>query len=207
MSIEPLYWQEAKQHIAHKDKVLAEIIEAYPMGSLIKSPDPFITLSRAIIGQQISVHAAENIWNRLVETVIEITPHIILNTNKELLLKAGLSKQKVLYLNNIAEHTISNPLYWQNIDIYEDHKIVEELIKLKGIGPWTIEMFLIFYKTSPDIFPIKDIGLIRAIEKLYGNGSKIEENVLKKITSAWAPYRTVATWYLWRSIDPTIISY
>lgn len=203
----PKYWNQAKQHLISKDKVLANIILRYKGETLIGKNDAFHTLARAIIGQQISVKSADSIWNKLEKAVGCIKPSSVLGLSETELRQCGLSRQKITYIRLIAENTLSgyiNGTKWQKCD---DSYIIKELIKIKGIGRWTAEMFLIFYMIKPDIFPIDDIGLQKAIEKHYSGGKKLEKAKYNEIALPWKPYRTVATWYLWRSLDPVPVEY
>ena len=199
-NMKPHYWQEARLYLSEKDKILAGLITKFQNESLMKKSDDFIVLIKSIIGQQISVTVANAIYNRLENLTNNINVNNILSENDESLRSIGLSKQKVAYIKNIAEFfTEKQKDFWLD---YNREKQGKELLNIKGVGPWTLEMFEIFYLQEADIFPIKDIGLIRSIEKLYGKSYELE-----KLSKLWSPYRTVATWHLWRSIDPEPVSY
>lgn len=194
----PDYWNKAKKHLSKADPVLAKIIASYEGETLTKKNDPFVTLSRAIVGQQISVKAADSIWNRLA-TLCEITPINILNATEADLRGCGLSGRKVEYLKNIADFFASHNGVWHD----DDEEVIKELSKIKGVGRWTAEMFLIFHLQRANILPLADIGLLKAVEKHYA----VERATTAKIAEKWQPYRSVATWYMWRSLDPVPVEY
>lgn len=200
----PIYWEDAKKHLIRRDKIMAGLIRACPNETLQTRGEAFYTLIRSIVGQQISVRAADSVWAKLENMLPRITPQTILGHGEENLRKAGLSGQKVGYMKNIADHFITQKInhdYWHNRPAAE---IAKELCTIKGVGPWTAEMFLIFHVMHPDIFPIKDLGLINAIKKQYG---ALEIPEIRNLAKTWEPFRTVATWYLWRSIDPEPVNY
>lgn len=210
----PAYWQDALEHLS-QDKKMAGLIRRFPKLSLVSRSNAFVTLIRSIVGQQISLAAADNIWAGLEKNIQPLTPNMVLVQTIDDLKSWGLSKQKTHYLHNVAQHFVNNGIqkkYWQNrtfTDIYQ------ELIAIKGVGPWTIEMFGIFYLLEPDIFPMKDLGLIRAINQLYTPTKKAKSRAVKflsndeilQLSQSWCPYRTVATWFLWRSIDAEVVQY
>ncbi len=209
----PKYWKEAIRYLSEVDSILCEIIKKNQHHVLISKNNPFNTLIKSIIGQQISVKAAQSIYFRLSEVLKnDISPIKIKEINKEDLRGIGLSRQKVEYINNISDYFINNPKITSNSYFLTASKdeIYNNLIKIKGIGEWTIEMFFIFYVTLPDILPLKDIGLINAIKRAYNlvnlDKETQHENILY-ISSKWKPYRTVATWYLWQMIDDELVEY
>lgn len=206
----PNYWGEACNYLANSDETMAMLIDKYSNGSLSRNSNGFHTLARSIVGQQVSVQAADSIWNKL-EALLQskIKPQTYLLQAEENLKKCGLSKQKVNYLKNIAEFFVNN--YPNKLDLHKENhsKLESELINIKGVGSWTVEMFMMFHVNAPDIFPLKDIGLLKGFELNY-NFSRKEGNFmdeLQKYGEVWKPYRTVATWYLWRSIDPVAVQY
>jgi DNA-3-methyladenine glycosylase II len=169
--------------------------------------EPFLTLARAIVGQQISVKAAQNIWDRVIVAAPDMTPRQLLSLERTALRSCGLSERKVDYIFDLAGHFASghlDPSLWPGMD---DETLVEELVKVRGIGRWTAEMFLIFNLLRPDVFPVGDLGLQRAISLHYCCGRKASATRLKKLGRLWAPWRSVATWYLWRSLDPLPVEY
>ncbi len=195
----PHYWQKAKTHLSRNDKVMAGIIKTYKGEALRRvNDDVFHTLARAVVGQQISVKAADSIWARFSE-ISRINPQEVLRMNDEKLRSAGLSGQKVKYLKSISEFTLAHDGNWHD----DDDEVIRELCRVKGVGKWTAEMFLIFYLQRPDVFPLADIGLLKACEKHYG----VPRSKAHELGDMWRPYRSVATWYLWRSLDPIPVEY
>ena len=211
--MKPDYWSDAISHLSKVDYILCEIIKKNQHQILISKNNPFNTLIKSILGQQISVKAAQSIYGRLLELVEnDISPSKITAINKEDLRRIGLSRQKIEYINNISDHFINNPRNTSNSYFLSSSKdeIYNNLINIKGVGEWTIEMFFIFYMTLPDIMPFKDIGLINAIKKAYNLinlDKKTEYESILNISDKWRPYRTVATWYLWQMIDDELVEY
>ncbi len=203
----PFFWIEAKKELKKKDKKLGKIIDTYPRDFLFSKSDPFMTLARSIVGQQISVKAAQSVWDKLVLKIGKVTPEIILKAHSNTLKSSGLSRQKVLYLKNLASAFEKNKIKKHLWNKLSDEEIINDLIQIKGIGRWTAEMFLIFNLCRADIFPLDDIGMIRGVCKIYNLKYPIERKKLIKIGEKWRPYRSVATWYLWRSLDPIPVEY
>ena len=203
----PSFWQSAKKYLATKDKKLGKIIDTYPHDFLFSKSDPFLTLSRSIVGQQISVKAAQSVWDKLAITISEINPYQIKKIHVNTLKSIGLSRQKISYLKNISEAFIEEKLKVKSWIKMEDEEIIQDLIQIKGIGRWTAEMFLIFNLCRPDIFPLDDIGMVKGICQTYNIKYPIEKKKLIIIGNNWKPYRSVATWYLWRSLDPIPVEY
>jgi len=203
----PSFWAMAKKELKKKDKKLGKIIDTYPVDFLFSKSDPFLTLSRSIVGQQISVKAAQSVWDKLVRRIGKINPRLIISTHTNTLKAVGLSRQKVQYLKNIAHAFINNEIKIKSWNKMSDEEIINDLVKIKGIGRWTAEMFLIFNLCRADIFPLDDIGMIRGICKIYNIEYPINKEILVKIGNKWKPFRSVATWYLWRSLDPIPVEY
>ena len=203
----PIFWQKAKKALSAKDKKLSKIIESYPNDFLFSKSDPFFTLARSIVGQQISVKAAQSVWDRLEIKIKKIKPEIILKTHSSTLKSVGLSRQKVKYLKNLANAFIEKNIKINLWDKMNNEEIVQDLTQIKGIGRWTAEMFLIFNLCRADIFPLDDIGMIKGLCKLYKISYPAEREKVIKIGKKWKPYRSVATWYLWRSLDPIPVEY
>jgi len=203
----PIFWQKAKKTLSAKDKKLSMIIKSYPDDFLFSKSDPFFTLARSIVGQQISVKAAQSVWDRLEIKVKKINPKIIITTHPSTLKSVGLSRQKVEYLKNLASAFIEKKIKVSTWDKMNDEEIIQDLIQIKGIGRWTAEMFLIFNLCRADIFPLDDIGMIRGLCKLYNIQYPTNRESVIKIGEKWKPYRSVATWYLWRSLDPIPVEY
>ncbi|HIL20684.1 MAG TPA: DNA-3-methyladenine glycosylase 2 family protein [Candidatus Thioglobus sp.] len=199
----PHYWQESIDYLCQQDEKLATIIENHNNHAFDDDKSALESLLHSIVSQQISVKAAASIWQRIIDVVGEITTVNVLAAGFDKLRACGLSNQKTQYCINIAEHFRANKIndaaHWQNRDYPE---IVEELTGIKGVGPWTAQMFGMFYLLEPDIFPLKDIGIIRAINQLYSSGDKeLEMSEIIEISNQWQPYRTVAALFLWRFID------
>ena len=203
----PIFWQKAKKALSAKDKKLSKIIESYPDDFLFSKSDPFFTLARSIVGQQISVKAAQSVWDRLEIKIKKIKPEIILKTHSSTLKSVGLSRQKVNYLKNLSNAFMGGKIKLNMWDKLNDEEIIQDLIQIKGIGRWTAEMFLIFNLCRADIFPLDDIGMIKGICKLYDLPYPIKREALIRIGEKWKPYRSVATWYLWRTLDPIPVEY
>lgn len=203
----PLYWQQATEELSSTDPGMAELIAQHPGVSLVSRGDPFCTLARSIVGQQISVKAAESVWSRFAAQVGEVTPARVAALGAEGLDGCGLSRRKVEYLGDLAGHFLSGqlqPAAWAQLG---DAEIIAELVAVRGIGRWTAEMFLIFNLMRPDVYPLDDIGLQRAVFMRYFAGEKQPRHVLAEIGERWRPWRSVATWYLWRSLDPVPVEY
>jgi DNA-3-methyladenine glycosylase II len=204
----PTYWQRAKRELARADPTLATIIRARRGIALGSRGDPFQTLARSIVGQQISVKAAESVWQKVVAAVGGVpTPENIASAAIADLRAAGLSQRKAEYVSELANRFASkrlDPLRWQALD---DESIITELTTVRGVGRWTAEMFLIFNLMRPDILPVADVGLQRAVSLHYRSGRVLSERTLRRIAEPWAPWRSVATWYLWRSLDPVPVEY
>ena len=203
----PIFWQKAKIALSAKDKKLSKLIKSYPDDFLFSKSDPFFTLARSIVGQQISVKAAQSVWDRLEIKIKKIKPEIILKTHSSTLKSVGLSRQKVKYLKNLANAFIEKKIKINLWDKMNDEEIVQDLTQIKGIGIWTVEMFMIFNLCRADIFPLDDIGMIKGLCKLYKISYPTEKEKIIKIGKKWKPYRSVATWYLWRSLDPIPVEY
>ena len=204
----PAYWQDSLQYLTSADKTLGDIISQHKDYSITSRGEAYETLLRAIVGQQISVKAAASVWNKIVDLIKIIEPNKVLSTSKEKLKLCGLSKQKTQYILNISEHfkinNIIDDTYWEERTYLS---VYEELITIKGIGPWTAEMFGMFYLLEKDIFPLKDVGILRAMYQLYNNGERIDIDKIVKISDTWKPYRSVACWFLWKSIDSEEVLY
>lgn len=203
----PDYWTLASSELSACDPCMAELVQRYQGVSLASRGDPFSTLARSIVGQQISVKAADAVWARFVAQLGEVTPARVGELGESGLAGCGLSKRKIEYLNDLAGHFVSGqlaPAAWASLD---DEAIIAELSAVRGIGRWTAEMFLIFNLMRPDVFPLDDIGLQRAVFVRYFQGEKQPRRVLAEFGERWRPWRSVATWYLWRSLDPVPVEY
>ena len=203
----PEYWDKAKKALIKKDKKLGNIISNYPRDFLFSKSDPFYTLSRSIVGQQISVKAAQAVWNKIEQKVNIINPKKINDLHFMSLKSCGLSRQKIAYLKSLSKAFINyeiDPAKWTG---FSDEKIISELTKVKGIGRWTAEMFLIFNLCRPDVFPVDDIGLLKGISNCYNIDHPISKEYAMELSNKWKPWRSVATWYFWRSLDPIPVEY
>ena len=197
----PDYWPEATKHLARADPVLRKLIRKFPEAEFRLRGDAFQALARAIVGQQISVKAAASIWGRFEACVGKVTPANVVAKDAAALRACGFSGQKVSYVKDLASRFHSGevkPRRWKAMD---DEAIIEELIAVKGIGRWTAEMFLMFSLTRPDVLPVDDLGLQRAMERSYNGGRAVSKDRMREIGKAWAPWRTVGTWYMWRSLE------
>ena len=203
----PAYWARATHELSLNDAAMAGLIVQYPGASLASRGTPFITLVRSIVGQQISVRAADRVWSRLNEAVPGLTPESLLRCPAEKLRGAGLSARKAEYVTDLAGHFAAGRIHagrWPRMD---DAEIIAELTAVRGIGMWTAEMFLIFSLLRPDVFPLDDIGLQKAVAMHYLTGERPQRRELARIGERWRPWRSVATWYLWRSLDPVPVEY
>ena len=205
--MKPKYWNKGVIHLSNNDKVLKKIIDKFHNQFLKLNNNSFHALINSIIGQQISVSAANSMKTKLFSLKKNITPLTIKNIKKTDLRKCGLSKQKILYINNIAIFFLENKKFIKEISKKDDLSIREKLIEIKGIGNWTVDMFLLFTHGSSDIFPSGDLGFIKAISKHYKKDLPLSDKFLKKLQRKWSPYSSIATWYLWRSLDPIPVSY
>ena len=205
--MKPKYWNKGVVYLSNKDKVLKKIIDQFPNQSLHLNDNIFHALINSIIGQQISVSAANSMKKKLFSLKRDITPRTIKNIKKTDFKKCGLSKQKILYINNIADFFLENKNFTNEIHKLEDQYIREKLIEIKGIGNWTVDMFLIFTHGSSNIFPTGDLGFIKAISKHYKKDLPLDDKFLSRLLKRWSPYSSIATWYLWRSLDPIPVSY
>ena len=202
----PHYWRQAKKFLSKKDKKLAKIINKYD-GYLVSRNDPFYSLCRSIIGQQISVKAADSIWLKFEKIIKKIKPINLIKLSNAKLASIGLSRQKILYLKIIAKEFLNKTLDIKNLQKMSDDEAIKSLVRIKGIGIWTAQMFLIFNLKRSNIFPFSDIGLIRAISRNYKKEYPLKKDELDYFKNKWHPYSTVATWYMWRSIDPVPVEY
>ena len=208
MSKMPIYWSRAKKVLSARDPVLKKIINKYKKGHLSTRNDPFFSLCRTIVGQQISTKAADSIWLKFEKKCKKkIIPMSVLKLSPTSLRKAGLSRQKISYLKNIAKSFKNKSFKVRDLKKMTNEQAINYIIKLKGLGVWSAQMFLMFNLNRPDIFPTKDIGLIRAISKNYKTSYPPSNRFLNKISKLHSGYRSVFTWYMWRSIDPADVEY
>ncbi len=203
----PHYWNDAKAYLSNQCPTMAQLIARYEEEGLAARGEGFYTLIRSIAGQQISVKAADSIWRRFAAAVDPMTPENLLAQSDAVLRGCGFSASKVAYARNVAEYWVGKkvtPEFW---NVLSDGEVIKELTSIKGIGSWTAEMFLIFHLLRPDVLPLKDLGLLKAIDLHYTGGKRLSPKEYQRLSAPWAPYRTVATWYLWRALDPVPVAY
>jgi len=205
--MKPDYWDRAKRALARRDPVMGRIMREHPKVSLAHRGDPFFTLARAIVGQQISVKAAQSVWDRLALCVGEVTPKRVLAKERMLLRACGLSDRKTEYIADLAQHFADGAIHVHRWPDMTDEAIIAELVEVRGIGRWTAEMFLMFNLLRPDVFPLDDLGLQKGIRVAYFKGRKVSLRTMRRLGEGWRPWRSVATWYLWRSLDPVPVEY
>lgn len=206
-SMAPKYWDTACSALRQADPVLAQIIERHAGARLVPRGDPFFTLARAIVGQQISVKAAASVWERVQGEVGPIVPKKIARLPSSAFSGLGLSARKIEYLMDLAFHFDREPDLADQLAIADDETIIERLTQIRGIGRWTAEMSLIFAFMRPDVLPVADLGLMKAISLHYRKGKPVDAKAAQRIAKPWQPWRSVATWYLWRSLDPEPVEY
>jgi DNA-3-methyladenine glycosylase II len=205
--VTPEYWEEACKHLAKKDRVMRRLIPQFGDASLQSRGDAFVTLARSIVGQQISVKAAQSVWDRFAVLPRKMTPANVLKLKVDDMRAAGLSARKVEYLVDLSLHFDGGLLSTQKWVSMSDDAIIDELVAIRGIGRWTAEMFLIFYLLRPNVLPLDDVGLINGISRNYFSGEAVSRSEAREVAAAWAPYCSVATWYIWRSLDPLPVEY
>ena len=204
----PAYWNKAKKTLSKKDPVLRKIIKKFNKGFLTTRKDPFFSLCRTIIGQQISTKAADSIWLKFeIKCKKKIIPKTVLKLTSRSLRNAGLSRQKVSYLKNIAKSFKNKSFNMRNLKKMDDDLAIDYITKLKGLGIWSAQMFLMFNLNRSDMYPTGDIGLLRALSLNYKTSYPPSKRFLDKISNLHLGYRTVLTWYMWRSIDPVDVEY
>ena len=207
----PAYWTRARRALSQGDSTMARIIRAHPRVALASRGDAFTTLARSIVGQQISVKAAQAVWERFTGCVGEVTPRSVLRRRTPSLRACGLSDRKVEYIRDLAQHFVSGRVDPARFAERDDEDIIAELVDIRGIGRWTAEMFLIFNLLRPNVLPLDDLGLLKAVSLNYFDGApmtgKGPRAQVSALAAAWEPWRSVATWYLWRSLDPVPVEY
>jgi len=205
--VKPEYWDRAKRALARRDPVMGVIMRRHPGVYMTVRGEPFMTLARAICGQQISVKAAQSVWNRVVACCGAISPEHVLARKRTELRACGLSDRKTEYIADLAQHFADGSIHVHRWPAMADEEIIAELVEVRGIGRWTAEMFLIFNLLRPDVFPLDDLGLQKGIRVAYFANRKVALSTLRRIGERWRPWRSVATWYLWRSLDPVPVEY
>lgn len=203
----PDYWPRAVRELSARDAILGSLIDRFPGLALDSRGDAFSTLARSIVGQQISVKAAQSVWDRLSGRLVDVTPESVCRARTSTLKACGLSGRKASYLRDLSTRFRDGTFDASHWDTLDDEGLIGELTRIKGIGRWTAEMFLIFYLTRPDVLPLADLGLQRAMRIHYNRGRALSPGRMRRIAAAWSPWRSVATWYLWRSLDPIPVEY
>ncbi len=209
--VTPDYWDEACRHLAKRDRVMKKLIPQFGEARLQARGDAFTTLARSIVGQQISVKSAQSVWDKFAALLpgptTRVQPASVLGLAPESLRGAGLSARKVDYLRDLAQHFEDGQVHVRQWTQMDDEAIIEELVAIRGIGRWTAEMFLIFHLMRPNVLPLDDAGLIKGISEHYFSGEPVSRAEARELGEAWAPYRSVATWYIWRSLDPLPVEF
>jgi DNA-3-methyladenine glycosylase II len=203
----PDYWSEACVHLARKDRVMKRLIPQFGDACLQSRGDAFTTLARSIVGQQISVKAAQTVWDRFASLPRRMSPAQVLKLKVDDMQAAGLSARKIEYLVDLALHFDSGAIHVESWKSMTDDEIIAELVGIRGIGRWTAEMFLIFHLMRPNVLPLDDVGLINGISRNYFSGDPVSRSDAREVAAAWSPYCSVATWYIWRSLDPLPVAY
>jgi DNA-3-methyladenine glycosylase II len=209
--VTPEYWDEACRYLAKRDRVMRKLIPQFGEARLQSRGDAFTTLARSIVGQQISVKAAQSVWDRFASLLPgpthRLAPAAVMTLDVAEMRAAGLSARKVEYLQDLATHFESGTVHVKSWHGMDDEAIIEELVAIRGIGRWTAEMFLIFHLMRPNVLPLDDLGLLKGISMSYFSGEPVSRVEAREVGDAWAPFRSVATWYLWRSLDPLPVDY
>lgn len=205
--VTPDYWERACAHLMKKDRVMRRLVPKFGELRLESRGDAFVTLARSVVGQQISVKAAQTVWDRFQAQMRRVTPGAVLKLDVDAMRASGLSARKVEYLQDLSKHFADKRVHVKDWSGMDDEAIIEELVAIRGIGRWTAEMFLIFHLMRPDVLPVDDVGLINGVSRLYFSEEAVSRSELREVAQAWAPYRSVATWYIWRSLDPQPVAY
>ncbi|GAB7534643.1 DNA-3-methyladenine glycosylase family protein [Burkholderia sp. 3C] len=199
--VRPPYWDKACADLVKRDRILKKLIPKFGPAHLVKRGDPFVTLARSVVGQQISVASAQAVWAAIEAACPKLSPQQVIRLGLDKLGACGLSKRKSEYIIDLAQHFVSGALHVDKWTSMEDEAVIAELTQIRGIGRWTAEMFLIFNLSRPDVLPLDDPGLIRAISVNYFSGEPVTRSEAREVAANWEPWRTVATWYMWRSLD------
>ena len=205
--VTPEYWEDARKYLTKRDRVMKRLIPQFGSACLQSRGDAFTTLARSIVGQQISVKAAQSVWERFAALPRRMTPANVLKLKVDDMRQAGLSARKIEYLVDLALHFDSGAIHVEAWRGMQDEEIIAELVGIRGIGRWTAEMFLIFHLMRPNVLPLDDVGLISGISKNYFSGDPVSRSDAREVAAAWNPYCSVATWYIWRSLDPLPVAY
>ena len=205
-NLSPKWWSRACKELSEKDLILKKIINEHKSSRLVSRGKPIISLTRSIVSQQISVKAAQSVWNNLNKKLGAINKDSLIKTSIQDYRLCGLSYRKAEYIRSLVTQLYyeDNLETWTNIS---DDDVIKKLITIKGIGDWTAKMFLMFCLNRPDIFTTDDVGILKAIGAHYLNKNKASKSEAEKISTLWIPWRTAASWFLWRSLDSDTINY
>ena len=203
---EPIYWKKAQNYLSIKDKKLSKIISQYK-GHLKTRNNAFYSLCKAIVGQQISVQSADSVWKRFSNKCERVSPKNVESLTVQEIRDCGITRQKTEYIKLLSANFINKNFKASELKNLNDEEAISYLCKNKGIGKWTAEMFLIFNQNRQNLFPIQDIGLLKGISRTYGTSYPPSQKDLDKFRKKWSPFCTVATWYMWRSVDPVVVEY
>jgi DNA-3-methyladenine glycosylase II len=198
----PSYWEEAKVELMKRDRIMKRLIPQFGDLHLVGHDDPFSTLARSIVGQQVTAKAADIAWQKLLLVCPKCSPAQVIKAGQEQLSACGLSKRKTEYILDLADHFKSKRVHASQWEEMADEAVIAELVAIRGISRWTAEMFLIFNLLRPNVLPLDDPGLIQGISMNYFSGEPVSRSDAREVSANWEPWRTVATWYLWRSLDP-----
>ena len=204
---QPGYWEDACKRLSRKDRVMKRLIAQSDGACLQTRGDAFVTLARSIVGQQISVKAAQSVWDRFALLPRKMTAANVLKLKVDDMRSAGLSARKIEYLVDLSLHFDSGAIDVDAWHVMDDEAIIAELVGIRGIGRWTAEMFLIFHLMRPNVLPLDDVGLLNGISRNYFSGDVVSRSDARDVAVAWSPYCSVATWYIWRSLDPLPVAY
>ena len=205
--LHPRFWAKARQHLLAADPALGLVITKCGSGKLLARDDAFFSLARSIVGQQISVKAAQSIWNKLEKNLGVVTADNVSDRTTSELRKSGVTRQKSGYLIDLAHHFLEGNLQKQDWQKLSDEEVISLVSQIKGIGPWTAQMFLIFHLLRPDVLPLGDIGIQKAMGLHFNGGDRMTPQEMTNRAEPWRPWRSVASWYLWRSLDPLPVDY
>lgn len=200
--VRPAYWDKACADLVKRDRILKKLIPKFGPAHLVKRGDPFVTLARSVVGQQISVPSAQALWACIEDACPKLAPQPVIRLGADKLIACGLSKRKTEYILDLADHFKAKRVHADQWSQMDDEAVIAELVQIRGITRWTAEMFLIFNLLRPNVLPLDDPGLIQGISQNYFSGEPVSRSDAREVAANWEPWRTVATWYLWRSLDP-----
>ncbi len=198
----PPFWDEACAHLIRTDRVMRKLIPLYGVQRMQRQADPFTTLARSVVGQQISLKAAQASWERFARLPKRMSPSCVLKVKVDDMRAAGLSARKVEYIVDLALQFDGGGLHVKQWPTMDDDAVIKELIGIRGIGRWTADMFLMFHLQRPNVLPLDDASLLAGVSQQYFSGEPLSRSDLRDLARAWSPYATVATWYIWRSLEP-----